>query len=243
MVLLSRNPGFHPDDVSAHGRADFAAACRGNLVHRPAGHPFYLLDPAFQETPGGQYWRRKLRHVAERVRSAIGADGIETVWKMVAQGVFSVEYHGYHSPLYRPLGATLLTQRYGFALVAAAVRRGAVVLALRSVRDWMDAVPELRGYEKFFRALVPPRRRLPARLRLSGSVPDLSTARGNGNLYDHPGKCSRCRQRACACSRLRLPLAPPVALRRPHAVAARSDPRRPRGTCRLRSGLGQPCSR
>jgi hypothetical protein len=155
VVLLSRNPGFHPNDVPAHGRADFAAACRGNLAHQPSAHPFYLLDPAFQATPGGQYWRQKLRYVAERVRRALGAKELEAAWQAVAQGVLCVEYHGYHSPLYRSLGATLPTQRYGFALVAAAVRRGAVILALRSVRDWMEAVPELRGYARLFRTRSP----------------------------------------------------------------------------------------
>lgn len=155
VLLLSRNPGFHPDDASAHGQADFRAACRANLAHQAFGRPFYLLDPSFQETPGGQYWRQKLGYVAERVRRAIGAKEIEAAWQAVAQGVLCVEYHGYHSPLYRSLGATLPTQRYGFALVAGAVRRGAVVLALRSVRDWIEAVPELQGCEKFFRARSP----------------------------------------------------------------------------------------
>lgn len=151
VVLLSRNPGFDPRDPGVHREPVFIAACRANLRHEPAEYPFYLLSPDVADTPGGTYWRGKLAHLAKRVKRALDIADDEAAWRVVARNVACIEYHGYHSKEYRPLGLELFTQRYGRELVQAAVARGAVVVALRSVDEWLAAVPTLRSYDQLYR--------------------------------------------------------------------------------------------
>jgi len=151
VVLLSRNPGFAPRDPEVHREPGFIAASRANLRHEPAEYPFYLLSPDLADTPGAAYWRGKLWHLAERVLQALDLANIEDAWRIVARNVACVEYHGYHSKEYRPLGAELFTQGYGRQLVQAAVERGTEVVVLRSADDWLAAVPMLRGYARLHR--------------------------------------------------------------------------------------------
>ena len=146
VVLLSLNPGFDPRDPEVHREPRFVAACRANIRHERVEYPFFLLARDLSDTPGGTYWRGKLRHLAMRVKHALDLADDEDAWRVVARNVACIEYHGYHSRKYRSLGAELFTQRYGRELVGAAIERGAVVLALRSVDEWLAAVPTLPSY-------------------------------------------------------------------------------------------------
>jgi hypothetical protein len=151
VVLLSRNPGFDPRDPAVHQEPRFVAACRANLRHEPAEYPFYLLAPDLADTPGGMYWRGKLAYLAKRVKRALDLADDEDAWRVVARNVACIEYHGYHSKEYRPLGVELFTQSYGHELVQAAMGRAAVIIALRATEDWLAALPALRTYDQLHR--------------------------------------------------------------------------------------------
>jgi hypothetical protein len=77
----------------------------------------------------------------------------------LARKILSVEFHGYHSPQWRPIGFTLPSQHYSFWLVQQAMARGATVVIMRGQRDWEVSVPGLQDYE---RLVIPHSFRSPA---------------------------------------------------------------------------------
>ena len=91
-----------------------------------SGTPFYFLDPAFAATGGGQWWRRRLRHVID----AVGIDA-------VASRFMCIEHFPYKSARYRPLGVTLPSQQYTFDLVRRAMAAHKPIIIMRSERIWL----------------------------------------------------------------------------------------------------------
>jgi len=130
IVILLANAGYKPIDDGAHADPAFYAALRQNLLHKKADFPFYFLDPAFHDTPGGVWWRRRLGKLIE-------ATSLETV----AQRVACVEWFTYKSTSFKP--CRVPSQQYGFRLVEEALRRGAFVIPLRSYKLWRAAVPAI----------------------------------------------------------------------------------------------------
>ena len=88
--------------------------------------------------PGSQWWIAKLEHLIAR-------HGRERV----ADKLVCLEYFPYHSRNIGYLGTVLESQRYNFHLVREGMRRGAVIVVMRSLRKWLDAVPELARYRYF----------------------------------------------------------------------------------------------
>ena len=140
VVLLNLNPGWEEGDPGGHDRPDFAQAARHNLHHRPTEYPFFLLDPRFEATGGGRWWRTKLRRPIEDAGLAA-----------VARGLLVVEFFPYHSSRYGYSGPVLPSQRYGFHLVERAMARDALVVRMRGERHWLDAVPSLGSYRRLYR--------------------------------------------------------------------------------------------
>ena len=140
IFLLSLNPGFDPSDHEHHAREDFSEAIWRNLKHEPSDYPFYFLDPRFRDTGGAEWWLKKLRVLIE-----------DTSLEAVAQGLFCVEFFGYHSVNYRPIPKRICKeplphQQYGFHLVRKAVERGAEIIVMRQQKNWVAHVSELDGY-------------------------------------------------------------------------------------------------
>lgn len=137
VVLLGLNPGLSDEDAAIHADRLFAQRLRANHAHESADYPFYLLHPEVQG-PGRNWWDRRLRRVLELAPR-----------QRVAQRLLCIEYFPYHSVRF---GARLRvpSQEYGFYLARQAVRRGAVVVIMRSHRLWHAAVPELDSYERAF---------------------------------------------------------------------------------------------
>jgi hypothetical protein len=84
------------------------------------------------QTLGARYWNRKARPLIE-------AAGFDTV----AKNLLCIQYFPYHSKEYKPSPAVIPSQQYGFALLRAALARGADVVIMRSRRLWTAAVPQL----------------------------------------------------------------------------------------------------
>ena len=117
VLLLQLNPGFAGSEVRWHQRPDFARVLRANLTHSACdcANPYLDPSPALARSPGGTWWRSRLRRVIEEVGDA----------SRVARRLAVVEFHGYHSPNFRLLPVTLPSQRYGFWLVRRAIDRDA----------------------------------------------------------------------------------------------------------------------
>jgi hypothetical protein len=137
VVLLGLNPGWSEEDAAWHENPEFARLLRANLAHESLTYPFYLLDPS-QSSPGGAWWSQRLRPLIEEV-------GLETV----ARDILCVEFFPYHSHKYSQ-APRLPSQDYTLSLVQAAIDRNAVVVMLRSVRRWTEAVPALANYDRRF---------------------------------------------------------------------------------------------
>ncbi len=84
LALLNLNPGFSEADPEIHAHGEVTSLIRSNLVHET--NAFYYFDPAFDETPGGAWWRRRLNPLVEAVGQG-----------PVATGTPVVELFAYHS--------------------------------------------------------------------------------------------------------------------------------------------------
>ena len=96
VYLLSLNPGFSNDDPIWHSQKSFSAAIRANLQHELTEYPFYFLNPKFHESPGSDWWLRKLRPLIE-----------DSSLDVVANNLFCVELFGYHSFKYKEIPKTI----------------------------------------------------------------------------------------------------------------------------------------
>ena len=132
VVLLNMNPGYVDDDRTVHLDRHFNNAARSNLLHGHASWPLYLLDPSLPDSPGREWWRRKLSAVIAALGSA----------EAVAASIFVAEVHGYHSKRFHP-SLRIPSQQYTFALVRAALKRRAHIVVMRGRRLWLHLLPEL----------------------------------------------------------------------------------------------------
>jgi hypothetical protein len=146
VVLLNLNPGFTETDienpafeklaeeeVNFHGEAIIKC-----LRHEELEYPFYLLDPRVEDAGGYTWWTRKLKHLIWE----FGA-------KHVANNVVCVEFFPYPSRRYGHC-EILPSQEYSFFVVREAMKRGAVIVGMRSSRLWLWQIPELEGYQNYF---------------------------------------------------------------------------------------------
>lgn len=131
VVVLLLNAGYKAVDDAAHSDPGFLSALHKNLRHEPTAFPFYFLDPQFKDTPGGVWWRARLRWL-------IADAGLEHV----AQRLACVEWFTYKSTSFKA-GCRVPSQRYGHALVADALERGALVVPLRARKVWEQSVPAI----------------------------------------------------------------------------------------------------
>lgn len=131
VVVLLLNAGYKSVDDAAHADPAFLAALHKNLRHEPTDFPFYFLDPEFKDTPGGAWWRARLRWLIA-----------DTSLEQVAHRLACVEWFTYKSTSFKT-GCRVPSQRYGHALVADTLARGALVVPLRARKVWEQSVPAL----------------------------------------------------------------------------------------------------
>jgi hypothetical protein len=153
IVLLNLNPGYNYQDETRQTTKRFVRASRNCLLHKDNKFPFgfYFLDFRIEGSdgdlgPGSQWWRKKF---GSWMLGEFGRD-------VAARTFFCVQYFPYRSREFRHLGIILDSQRYGFQLVRAALKRNATIIIMRSARLWHEAVPELRRHPHVF-ALKNPR--------------------------------------------------------------------------------------
>lgn len=138
VVLLSNNPGFTDEGAVDKQTPSFIEKLRKNLHREPLDYPFVFLDPEFVGK-GRQWWERKLKHLLAQFGHQV-----------VAKSILNIPYFPYPSRKFGHQRLRLPSQEYTFDLVRAAVIRRAVIVLMRQGRRWLDAVPELKGYERLF---------------------------------------------------------------------------------------------
>ncbi len=138
VVVLQLNPGFGPKDATSHADPEFRTALISNLRHVPSKWPFYFFDPRFRDAhPGGRWWIEKTSMLAEVIPLST-----------LAQRLAVVEWFPYKSTQHKSGSCRVLSQVYGFSLVASAMERGALVVIARSVALWERSVPALQNYPR-----------------------------------------------------------------------------------------------
>ncbi|MCY0899936.1 MAG: hypothetical protein OWU33_13605 [Firmicutes bacterium] len=148
IVLLALNPGFDNDDPEWHKNPAMRKAVVENFTEVPRPYPFYPLNPKLANSPVAKWWGRLLA-------PWLTSDPKQR--QQVANRILAVDLFPYHS---RQCGVdlsdiqTLYSYRYTCELVSNAMDRGALILILRSERNWQDAVPKLTKYSRVYHLTV-----------------------------------------------------------------------------------------
>lgn len=143
VVVLNLNPGWSPDDAAVHAQPEFAAKSRRSMAHELKPYPFLHLQPT-GVTPGGTWWRKRVRELA-----------LDVGFESVAQRLACIQFTPYHSREYSSASPRLPSQQYSFHLVQRAMARGAEIVVMRSASLWLSAVPELASYAHLHRGTNP----------------------------------------------------------------------------------------
>lgn len=132
IVLLTLNPGDKKGDEIGQSNDVYRQLSRANLKHKGG---YYYLHPELPACPGKNYAQWQFKALLERINL-----------KALYKKIFLAQYMPYHSNEYVNTNIFFPSQRYTFALVSAAVSRGALIVILRSKRLWLSAVPALGSY-------------------------------------------------------------------------------------------------
>ncbi len=145
VVLFQLNPGYTGEEEAArrnernedwwHQNDAAMQACSiKNLRHEPMEYPLFFLDPHLRSSPGGRYYRLRLRSLID-----------EFGYARTAQNVLVVEYFPYHSRQFSAF-AKVESQGYALDLVRKAMARSACIIIMRAKRVLREALPELANY-------------------------------------------------------------------------------------------------
>ena len=108
---------------------------RKNLLHQGISDFSLRLNSPTDRSLESPYFKQRTARLVE-----------ETSVDSVAQNVFFINFHGYHSKSWYPIPFTFYSQQYSFYLVKKAVLRGALVIMSRNTTGWVTAIPELMNY-------------------------------------------------------------------------------------------------
>lgn len=134
LVILMANPGLDPARTVEEESPEFREMFDLARKHELTSDPFVFLAEKLKETPGGQWWRKRLGKIIDAV-------GIE----VVKQSIFTAEIHAYKSVNYKPLKTNFPTQSYTFETVQRLVDKGAYVILGRAKNEWKSAISGLSG--------------------------------------------------------------------------------------------------
>ncbi|WP_329127417.1 hypothetical protein [Streptomyces sp. NBC_01465] len=135
LVTLLANPGRSESDPAAYARPGITPRTLHNIA-TDGGTPNHFLSGAEPDHPGSLWWRRTLR----------GLTTLGHSYEELSRTVLALQFHGYHSPEWRPIPFTLPSQSFTFDLVRRAMSRDAVIILGRIADVWTIAIPELRSY-------------------------------------------------------------------------------------------------
>lgn len=132
VLILGLNPGAAKADYEDCKVPGYLKEWKGSLTFETSS-PFFIIEDRFAGTAGGAWWRKRFRDLAEEVG-----------WETVARRALCVEYFPYKSRRFDSDKIPMLpSQHFGFEIVREFLGTGLPVIALRSVRRWNNAVPEL----------------------------------------------------------------------------------------------------
>lgn len=141
VVLLNLNPGHDNFDYEWHNNNDvFRELSFKNLHHEHLEHPFYLLNPQLKKAPGSIWWRKYLK----RLISDVGL-------KKITQDLCVIEIFPYHTIDKTGIQKlfSIPSIRYNYSLVRQIIDKAIPIIIMRSKKEWLTQVPELRDYNYY----------------------------------------------------------------------------------------------
>lgn len=129
-------PGFDRPIDEDEEFPELLRAEQKNIRQEKMEYPFIYLDPKLRFTGGFRYWTKKFSAIIRTERDYV----------RLANRLACIEFFPYHSNNYLPLKQVLPSQKYGFSLVRAAIKRKAKIIVMRGKDKWLKAVPELKGH-------------------------------------------------------------------------------------------------
>jgi hypothetical protein len=141
ILILLLNPGLAEDVDRGDLKNPAFRRMAWNQLSGTADFPW--CKPEWIDSGGGRYWYRRLRHlIADSSAQAI------------ASRVAVVEWVAYSSRDWVAPRAPLASQDFTQRVVQTAVSRGAAIVMIRGLRQWLSLVPEL-GQVRLIRTRSP----------------------------------------------------------------------------------------
>lgn len=137
VLFLALNPGYKGPEDDWHSREEFRKLIIDNSKFRSMDYPYYYLNeaPSFRGSPGHIWHKRILSELINAFSAQI-----------LSKNICCIQFHGYHSTRYKPLGEILPSQRRSFELVKSVMKRNIPIVLMRSRNIWFDAISDLKTY-------------------------------------------------------------------------------------------------
>lgn len=144
VILLALNPGLSEDDYRVHADRGLLGIIRDSALQTPFCAEHYYLSDSFSSTPGGEWWRAKLRCLAD-----------EFEWEVVSRAICCIQLYPYHSRAFSSIPEFTSTLEYVREVLVDQLSLGKLVVVMRAWQYWTKYLPELRVYERVLRLRNP----------------------------------------------------------------------------------------
>jgi len=147
VILLFTNPGLKGTELKEYKAVKgFSDAIKKNLTHKNESYSYYYFNPEFKMKidgeekyiAGAEWIRRRTKELIESFDD-----------KILAEKIFTIQLHPYHSARFKPLDEPLSVSRYTMYLFSKAVTKAkkgkAVIVCIRSYSEWNKAFQSLPG--------------------------------------------------------------------------------------------------
>jgi len=140
LVLLNLNPSTGKKDRTPQNKGKFAQAVRANLRSAKSAYPFYYLNPEFERHEGFRWWNQRLQELLFKCSRKHCAR------KHLSERILAVEFCAYPSKRKQEIKGRLAGDDFRDYLVKGAMKRGAHIIIMKGLQEWLGAIPELEKY-------------------------------------------------------------------------------------------------
>jgi hypothetical protein len=133
VVVLLLNPGISDFDKTHHRDGEFSMKLRSDIASDSPTNHFHLSDSVSR--PGHQWWVRACRELI-----------VDVGLPALSASLLSVEFSPYHSKKFAHGHVRFPSQSFSFWLVEEAIKRKAIIVCMRGLRQWCGVVPALGTY-------------------------------------------------------------------------------------------------
>ena len=143
IILLATNPGYNKNEESSlYKNPVFHKEVFDNLTFLNKS----MLSSDVHRRNQSSYWYNKLKRLIN-----------ETSFDIISENIAKIQFFPYHSVKYRSISKKhfinhrspyLDSQLFGFEIIKDAIKKGKLIIVLRSKKEWFKAIKDLEQYEK-----------------------------------------------------------------------------------------------